>query len=177
VTTKPRPTGFAGLDRPPSWPATRARPRPETLERPLDSLPGVGVALKRKLAKLGLESVRDLLEHRPRRYESAADVVRIADLHRDGEVVIEGEVLSVNARRRGRLAIVTARVSDGSAATSATWFNQPWLAEQLTPGTHVRLRGRRCTRRARNSLRGGFAPLSRPRCRTPETTGTRCQPS
>jgi ATP-dependent DNA helicase RecG len=38
--------------------------------------------------------------------------------------------------------MLTARISDGSAAVSATWFNQPWLERQLQPGTHVRLRGR-----------------------------------
>jgi ATP-dependent DNA helicase RecG len=38
--------------------------------------------------------------------------------------------------------MLTARVSDGSATISATWFNQPWLERQLQPGTPVRLRGR-----------------------------------
>ncbi len=38
--------------------------------------------------------------------------------------------------------MLTARISDGSAAVSATWFNQPWLERELQPGTHVRLRGR-----------------------------------
>src|SRR5689334_9977213 len=38
--------------------------------------------------------------------------------------------------------MLTARVSDGSATISATWFNQPWLERQLQPGTAVRLRGR-----------------------------------
>ena len=38
--------------------------------------------------------------------------------------------------------MLTARVSDGSATVSATWFNQPWLERQLQPGTPVRLRGR-----------------------------------
>src|SRR5439155_3621895 len=42
----------------------------------------------------------------------------------------------------GRLKILTARVADGSGTISATWFNQPWLAPQLQPGQHVRLRGR-----------------------------------
>jgi ATP-dependent DNA helicase RecG len=130
------------VDRPTSWPPTRGRVRQEALERPLDTLPGVGPSVKRKLAKLGLDTIRDLLEHRPRRYESAADHRRIADLHGDEEVVIEGEVLTATQRRRGRLTIVTARISDGSASISATWFNQPWLAEHLAPGTRVRLRGR-----------------------------------
>src|SRR6059036_3511213 len=128
-------TGFASLDHPRAWPATRGRPRPLRLAAPLDSLPGVGPSVKRKLAKLGLESVRDLLEHRPRRYETAADLRRIADLHGDEEVVIEGEIMTVTQRRRGRLTIVTARVSDGTASISASWFNQPWLADQLQPGT------------------------------------------
>src|SRR4029453_11724554 len=68
--------------------------------------------------------------------------VRIADLGGDEEVAIRGEVLSISKRRRGRLQMLTARVSDGTATISATWFNQPWLERQLQPGTPVRLRGR-----------------------------------
>ena len=138
----PRLKGFAGLDQSAAWPPTRGRPHPERLDRELDALPGVGATLKRKLAKLGLHTIRDLLEHRPRRYESAADEVAIAALAGSEEVVIAGEVLNVGSRRRGRLKIVTARVSDGTAAVAATWFNQPWLEQQLRPGIHVRLRGK-----------------------------------
>ena len=57
---------------------------------------GVGVlrvACNYRLAKLGLERVRDLLEHRPRRYEAAAPERAIADLFGDDEVVIEGSVV------------------------------------------------------------------------------------
>ena len=137
-----RQTVFASLDPPQAWPATRGRPQPQRLERELDALPGVGVTLKRKLAKLGLHTIRDLLEHRPHRYESAVDEVAIASLGGDEEVAIAGEVLSVTSRRRGRLKIVTAKISDGTASIKATWFNQPWLEEQLRPGIHVRLRGK-----------------------------------
>ena len=45
------------------------------------------------------------------------------------------------APRRRRLALVEARVSDGTGEVKATWFNQAWLAEKLQPGTRVRLRG------------------------------------
>jgi ATP-dependent DNA helicase RecG len=139
--TRPQ-TVFASLDQPEAWPATRARPQPQRLERELDVLPGVGVALKRKLAKLGLVTLRDLLEHRPRRYESAVEEVPIAALGGGEEVAIAGEVLNVSARRRGRLRIITARISDGTASVAATWFNQPWLEGQLQPGVQVRLRGK-----------------------------------
>jgi ATP-dependent DNA helicase RecG len=143
VTTRPRHTGFARLDQPPAWPPTRRCPQPRRLDALLDTLPGVGPTVKRKLAKLGLETVRDLLEHRPRRYEAAAPEVRIAALHGDEEVVIAGEVLNVSSRRRGRLTILTVKISDGTATVPATFFNQPWLAQQLAPGVRMRLRGKR----------------------------------
>jgi ATP-dependent DNA helicase RecG len=142
MTTLRRQTVFASLDPPQAWPTTPGRPHPERLGRELDALPGVGVTLKRRLARLGLLTIGDLLAHRPRRYESAADEVAIAALGGPEEVVIAGEVLNVRSRRRGRLKIVTARISDGTASVAASWFNQPWLEEQLRPGVHVRLRGK-----------------------------------
>src|SRR5262249_17943731 len=90
----------------------------------------------------GLHTIRDLLEHRPRRYESAVEEVAIAALGGTDEVAIAGEVLNVSTRRRGRLRIVTARISDGTASGAATWVNQAWLPGQLRPGVHVRLRGK-----------------------------------
>jgi len=143
MTEARRQTAFAGLDRPQAWPATRGRSRPERLEAALDTLDGVGVTLKRRLAKLGLETIRDVLEHAPRRYESAAEEVAIAELRGDDEVVVAGEVLNVSSRKlRGRRTIVTARISDGTATIGAAWFNQPWVESQLRPGTRVRLRGK-----------------------------------
>jgi ATP-dependent DNA helicase RecG len=136
------PAGFAGLDPPAEWPPTRGAARPQELDRPLDSLAGVGPALKRKLAKLGLRTIGDLLRHRPRRYESAAPERRIADLFGSEEVAIAGEVRRTSVRRPSRrLAIVKARVADESGEIDAVWFNQVWLADRLQPGTRVRLRG------------------------------------
>src|SRR5712691_2072467 len=143
MTTSRRQTVFASLDPPQAWPATRAHPQPRRLAFELDVLPGVGVTLKRRLAKLGLVTMRDLLEHRPHRYESAVDEVPIAKLGGNDEVAIVGEVLNVTKRPlRGRRTLVTARISDGTATITAGWFNQPWVADQLQPGVHVRLRGK-----------------------------------
>jgi ATP-dependent DNA helicase RecG len=135
------PVGLAGADAD-TWPRPRLFPKPEGLEREVDVLPGVGPAVKKKLVRLGMRTVGDLLAHRPFRYEQPVPERRIADLRGDEEVAIAGEVLSVSKRRRGRLQMLTARVSDGSATVSATWFNQPWLERQLQAGTPVRLRGR-----------------------------------
>jgi ATP-dependent DNA helicase RecG len=133
--------GFAGEETA-AWPRPRLFPRAEALARSVETLAGVGPAVRKKLERLGLATVADLLEHPPFRYELPVEELRIAELGGDEEVAIRGEVLSVSKRRRGRLQMLTARVSDGSATISATWFNQPWLERQLQPGTAVRLRGR-----------------------------------
>jgi ATP-dependent DNA helicase RecG len=125
------------------WPRTRALARPEYLDRSVETLPGVGPVVSKRLAKLGLRTVRDLLEHRPHRYEAAAEEVRIADLLAgDEEVAIAGEVVTTAVRRPSRrLAIVRAQIADDSGRITAVWFNQVWLADRLKPGTRVRLRG------------------------------------
>ena len=144
MTTARRQTVFAGLDQPGSWPPTPRAHRPARLELALDSLPGVAATTRRKLGRLGLASVRDVLEHRPRRYETAADEVTIASLREGEEVVLAGRVLNVEKRpmRGRRRTRIVARVDDGTAAVSVTWFNQPWLADRLKPGTELRLRGK-----------------------------------
>jgi ATP-dependent DNA helicase RecG len=137
------PTAFGELTAPAEWPSTRAIARPERLERGVDTLPGVGPVVSKRLAKLGLRTIRDLLEHRPHRYESAAEEVRIADLLAgEEEVAIVGEVVKTSVRRPSRrLSIVRSQIADDSGRITAIWFNQVWLAEKLLPGTRVRLRG------------------------------------
>jgi ATP-dependent DNA helicase RecG len=124
-------------------PRPRGWARPERLELPVGTLPGVGTTLARHLRPLGLETVGDLLLRRPRRYEAAADEVAISQLWGDEETVIAGVVRSVRLRRlRGRRTLVSAAIADATGSITATWFNQPWVADRLQAGTTVRLRGR-----------------------------------
>jgi ATP-dependent DNA helicase RecG len=108
----------------------------------VETLEGVGQAVSRRLARLGIAQVGDLLFERPRRYEEPVPTKRISELFGDEEAALEVVVRSVSSRRRGRLKILTAKVADDTGEIKATWFNQPWLEKQLTPGTQVRLRGR-----------------------------------
>jgi ATP-dependent DNA helicase RecG len=134
---------FPGTGSKGEWPRPRGWARPERLLLPVDSLPGVSASLAKRLRPLGLVTVGDLLFRRPRRYEAAADEIAISQLWGEEEVAIAGVVETVRLRRLPRRrSIVTARIADGTQAISANWFNQPWLANRLTPGTRVRLRGK-----------------------------------
>ena len=134
--------GFAGTDAPEHWPRGRSAPRSDRLGAGVESMQGVGPTIARRLAKLGLSVVDDVLWQRPRRYEEPAPTKRICDLFGDEEAVIEVAVRSASSRRRGRLKILTARVADETGEIKATWFNQPWLESKLVPGTTLRIRGR-----------------------------------
>ena len=108
--------------------------RPSELSRPVSSLSGVGPALERKLAKLGLRTLGDLLGHAPHRYEEPVPERRIADLFGEEEVMVEGVVVRIASRRTARrLTIQKATVRDESGSIAAVWFNQPWLVERLPP--------------------------------------------
>jgi ATP-dependent DNA helicase RecG len=146
------PAGFAGLAAPETWPRPRSAPTPGKLEAAVESLDGVGPTIARRLGKLSLRTVGDLLWQRPRRYEEPVPTRRICDLFGEEEAVIEGVVRSATSRRRGRLKILTARIADETGEIKATWFNQPWLEAKLVAGTPVRIRGR--------ANRHGFAVAS-----------------
>jgi ATP-dependent DNA helicase RecG len=137
--------GFTGVVQR-DWPRPRGWTPPQRLEAlGVETLPGVGATLARRLRGFGIRSVRDLLQHAPRRYESAVERVPIAKLGlAEGEVAIEGRIVGARARPlRGRRTLVSAVVRDDSGGQiSVSFFNQPWLVEKLTPGTQVRLRGK-----------------------------------
>ncbi len=117
--------------------------RPERLDAPVETLPGVGPRTGASMRALGVATVGDLLLYRPRRYEAPAPRARIADLLAGQEATIEAEVVraAIRPTRRRRLTMVEARVRDDSGGILAVWFNQSWLADRLRAGMHVRLRG------------------------------------
>jgi ATP-dependent DNA helicase RecG len=135
------PVGFAGADAD-EWPRPPTFPRAEALERSVEVLPGVGPAVKKRLERLGLHTLDDLVEYPPRDYQRPLRETPIAEIRVDEETAIAGTVRSASSRRaRRRLTILKAIVEDESGGVTATWFNQPWLEARLTPGTRIRLRG------------------------------------
>ena len=131
------------MDAPAAWPRLPGTPRPERAGASVSTLSGVGPALERRLAKLGLRTVRDLLEHRPRRLRGGGAGAADRRPAVGEEAAIAGEVRSrVGTPRRGATSRSSTRGSPTSSGEiAAVWFNQAWLADKLQPGTRVRLRG------------------------------------
>ena len=131
------PTRFASSDD--FAPAPGPLPRPSLLTEPLEMPKRSQPAAE----ALGLRTTGDLLEHLPHTHRDRSNVRQVAALGPGEKATIEVTVKSINVRpmRDRRRKLVEARVADETGPVLAVWFNQPWIAKQLTPGTQVLLHG------------------------------------
>lgn len=108
---------------------------------PVTAIKGVGAALAEKLAKVGLETLQDLLFHLPLRYQDRTRIVPIGALRPGQDAVIEGTVTGadiVMGRRRSLLV----RLHDGSGSLSLRFYHfSQAQKEALKRGTQVRCYG------------------------------------
>ncbi len=118
-------------------------PRPSVLEQGLGALKGVGPKTAEAAAAAGLRTVGDLLYHVPRRHRDLR-VRQLGDLKPGETATIHVEVQGSQPRpfRKGRLRMVSVKVGDATGHVRATWFNQPWVASKLTPGTELLMTGK-----------------------------------
>ncbi len=127
-------------DSPPA--GEQRQPLQTKLEQPITVLKGIGTKKAEQYARLGVETLWDLIWHLPRRYDDFSRVRFIADAE-------EGERISVVANLRRfserkfsyKKQIVQAIFNDGSGAIRTTWWNQPWMKDRLTIGKTYRLSG------------------------------------
>ncbi|CAI1193677.1 ATP-dependent DNA helicase RecG [Serratia proteamaculans] len=89
---------------------------------PLTTLSGVGASQADKLAKIGLETIQDLLLHLPLRYEDRTRLYPINDLQSGIFATVEGEVLRTDISF-GRRRMLTCQISDGTGLLTMRFFN------------------------------------------------------
>ncbi len=117
--------------------------KPETTwDSCVQYLKSVGPVRARALARLGVETVGDLLCHYPRNYFDRSTVTPISQLRVGREATVEGEVLTAGERksRRGG-SVLTVTVQDRTGVVFCVWFNQPFLQKQFRSGMRVMCSG------------------------------------
>jgi ATP-dependent DNA helicase RecG len=113
------------------------------LEASIGALDGVGPKLSAAAAEAGIHTVGDVLFRFPHSHRDRT-IQPLSDLE-DGQTgTVLVEVLGSKPRpfRRPGLTITSVKVGDESGHTKATWFNQPWVAEKLNPGTRLLITGK-----------------------------------
>ncbi|MFQ5529425.1 MAG: ATP-dependent DNA helicase RecG [Gemmatimonadota bacterium] len=105
------------------------------LPQSVQYLKGVGPRRAERLAKLGVETTRDLLYHVPHRYEDATTVSPAARLTPGDDATVIGHVVAKGVLpTRRKLRIFHAVLRDASGVIECAWPGQPWLDRQINRG-------------------------------------------
>jgi ATP-dependent DNA helicase RecG len=114
------------------------------IDAPLTVLNGVGPETAKLFERLEIFSLHDLLLHFPRRYDDYSRMKTINRLELGEECSVIATVWEAHLRafRGGRGKMLKVVLSDGTGALEVTFFNQEWLAKQLTPGRQIVISGR-----------------------------------
>ena len=113
------------------------------LHQPLSVLPGVGPKSAEKFAKLGIETLQDLLLYFPFRYEDFQSK-QVLDLE-DGEKAVISGIVATPANvqyygfKRNRLRF---SIKQGEVILAVNFFNQPYLADKVEVGTNIAVFGK-----------------------------------
>ncbi|HEX9708117.1 MAG TPA: ATP-dependent DNA helicase RecG [Steroidobacteraceae bacterium] len=113
-----------------------------TIERrPVTGLKGVGPALAKRLGKLGIETVADLLFWLPTRYEDRTRLVPIGSLRPGARAAVEGVIELAEVVFRGRRSLLV-RLSDGTGFLTLRFFHFSGAQQQqLVRGARLRCFG------------------------------------
>ncbi len=138
----PRPRPAPAVRRPAPIRAA-AKPHAAGLDAPVTALPGVSAATARKLARLEIATIRDLLWHLPHRYDDFSRIRTVSELVPGEEQTVVGAVWRATEVTLGKGRKATeAVIGDHSGNLRVVWFNQPWLARELRTGARVALSGK-----------------------------------
>ena len=99
----------------------------------------------KKLERIGVRTIEDLLRYYPRRHEDYSKTVDVVFLQEDAKQTVKVRLERINLRpgRRGKgsRGVVEAFLSDHTGRMKAMWFNQPWIVNGMRPGDEFTLSG------------------------------------
>ena len=114
------------------------------LQAPVSVLPGVGPGRRAAYARMGVETVRDLIYHFPRAFENRGDI-RLLDQTTEEEkcavILTVSTEPRINRIRRG-MSLLKFRAFDDSGVCEVTFFNQDYLRDHFPIGSVFRFYGK-----------------------------------
>lgn len=113
------------------------------LSTPIKQLTRVGAVTASRLAKLGIESVLDLLNHYPARYEDYRTLLATDALSVGAVGTVFGTVTRIETKKtpKKRMPLTEASLSDGKGSIRIVWFNQPYISNTIREGDTIAIAG------------------------------------
>ena len=114
------------------------------LETPIENIPRVGPVFLKRLKKMKIKTIEDLLFHFPHRYENFANIRPISKIKANEVCCLQGKVLDIKTSRtwKKKMFITEAIVQDKTGAIKVVWFSRPYIAKTLNKGSWICLTGK-----------------------------------
>lgn len=113
------------------------------LDEPVGNVPQVSLSRAKALGSKGIYSVRDLLEHYPRRYIDLSSVVTVEGSRIGQSCTICGTIHEMKLKKpRYNLQLVEISLTDATGLLMITCFRQPWLMKSFQVGDRVAVAGK-----------------------------------
>ena len=106
------------------------------IQEPVTALKGVGEKKAELLNRLGIYTLSDLICYFPRTYEDRTKFLTLAELTADEPACFRATVINTprTSYIRSGLRYTKCTVADETAQLRITFFNQPWMADNLVRG-------------------------------------------
>jgi len=114
------------------------------LSTPVKKLNQIGPKYQKRLKKLDIKTIGDLVRHFPYRYEDFSKIIPIADIKLNQTACLKGEIVEIKNTRtwKKNIILTQALIKDETASLKVVWFNQPYIKKTLKPKTKVYLAGK-----------------------------------
>ena len=114
----------------------------------IKELKGIGEKTEKLFAKIGIETVGDLIRYYPRGYDVYEEAVPISELEEGRIMTVTGAIYGrVQVGGSEKMQITTLHVKDMTGTLRVVWFRMPFLRNTLSKGGVITLRGRIVNRR------------------------------
>src|SRR5438876_5435129 len=117
---------------------------PHTLDASVSKLPDVGPAFEKRLGKLGIATIRDLLLTLPFGWETYGGPSAIASLTPGVQATVVGRIVKIfiKTTTRKKMRLTEAMIEDDSGERlRVAWFNNPYVVKNLNQGDRVAIAG------------------------------------
>ena len=109
----------------------------------VNRIKGVGAKKEQILETMGINTIYDLLEHKPFRYQNRLNRTPFMDVPEDKDVLIGGVLINKRLRSIGRgRTMLECALRDESGIFHAIFFNMPFLEKNLRLGADYTLFGK-----------------------------------
>jgi len=114
------------------------------LDTPIQNIPRVGPVFLKRLKKMKIKTIEDLLFHFPHRYENFSNIIPISKIKANETCCLQGKVLDIKTSRtwKKKMFITEAIVQDKTGAIKVVWFSRPYITKALNKGSWICLTGK-----------------------------------